>query len=89
MILGGHQDGPQHRHRRRPDAAGDAGLGARRKHETVELGQRTQMRLQQQGEIRAFRGRLHWEASVLCAKTTSSLINLAHPCCSVVIGIGW
>jgi hypothetical protein len=57
----------------------------------VELGLRTLVlvRLQQQGEIRAFRGRLHWEASILCAKATSSLINLADPCCSAVICIGW
>jgi Arc/MetJ family transcription regulator len=35
--------------------------GARSKREAVELGLRTLVRLQQQAEIRSFRGRLHWE----------------------------
>lgn len=35
--------------------------GARSKREAVELGLRTLVRLQQQGEIRAFRGQLPWD----------------------------
>ncbi|MFO8238806.1 MAG: type II toxin-antitoxin system VapB family antitoxin [Prochlorococcaceae cyanobacterium] len=35
--------------------------GARSSRQAVELGLRTLVRLQQQGEIRAFRGRLHWD----------------------------
>ncbi len=35
--------------------------GARSKREAVELGLRTLVKLQQQTEIRAFRGRLAWE----------------------------
>jgi len=62
--------------------------GARRKRQAGDLACCTPGRVQQQGEIRAFRRRLHWEASVLCGKTTRSLITLAHPCCNVVIGIG-
>ena len=38
--------------------------GARSKREAVELGLRTLDRLQQQGEIRSFRGRLHWEGEL-------------------------
>jgi Arc/MetJ family transcription regulator len=38
--------------------------GARSKREAVELGLRTLVRLQQQGEIRAFRGRLQWEGDL-------------------------
>ena len=38
--------------------------GARSKREAVELGLRTLVRLQQQGEIRSFRGRLHWEGDL-------------------------
>jgi Arc/MetJ family transcription regulator len=38
--------------------------GARSKREAVELGLRTLVRLQQQGEIRAFRGRLRWEGDL-------------------------
>jgi len=63
--------------------------GARRKRQAVDLASCTLVRLQQQGESRAFRGRLHWEASVLCGKTTRSMITLAHYCGNVVIGIGW
>ncbi len=37
---------------------------ARSKREAVELGLRTLVRLQQQGEIRAFRGRLQWEGDL-------------------------
>ena len=35
--------------------------GARSKREAVELGLRTLVRLQQQWQIRSFRGKLHWE----------------------------
>ena len=38
--------------------------GARSKREAVELGLRTLVRLQQQGEIRSFRGRLHWDGDL-------------------------
>ena len=38
--------------------------GARSKREAVELGLRTLVRLRQQGEIRAFRGRLRWEGDL-------------------------
>lgn len=38
--------------------------GARSKREAVELGLRTLVRLQQQGEIRAFRGRLRWDGDL-------------------------
>lgn len=38
--------------------------GARSKREAVELGLRTLVRLQQQAEIRSFRGRLHWEGDL-------------------------
>ena len=38
--------------------------GALSKREAVELGLRTLVRLQQQGEIRSFRGQLHWEGDL-------------------------
>lgn len=38
--------------------------GARSKREAVELGLRTLVKLQQQAEIRAFRGRLGWEGNL-------------------------
>ena len=38
--------------------------GARSKREAVELGLRTLVRLQQQAEIRSFRGRLQWEGDL-------------------------
>jgi Arc/MetJ family transcription regulator len=38
--------------------------GARSKREAVELALRTLVNLQQQGEIRAFRGRLAWEGDL-------------------------
>jgi len=38
--------------------------GARSKREAVELGLRTLVRLQQQGEIRSFRGRLRWDGDL-------------------------
>ncbi len=38
--------------------------GARSKREAVELGLRTLVKLQQQAEIRAFRGRLQWEGDL-------------------------
>ena len=38
--------------------------GARSKREAVELGLRTLVKLQQQAEIRAFRGRLAWEGDL-------------------------
>ena len=38
--------------------------GARSKREAVELGLRTLVKLQQQTEIRAFRGRLQWEGDL-------------------------
>jgi Arc/MetJ family transcription regulator len=38
--------------------------GARSKREAVELGLRTLVRLQQQGELRSFRGWLHWEGDL-------------------------
>ena len=38
--------------------------GARSKREAVELGLRTLVRLQQQGEIRAFRGQLPWDGDL-------------------------
>ena len=39
-------------------------IGARSKREAVELGLRTLVKLQQQIEIRAFRGRLAWEGDL-------------------------
>jgi len=63
--------------------------GARRKREAVEVGLRTLERLQQQGEIRAFRGQLHWKGSFLYADAITRLIHLARTCCSAVIWIGW
>jgi len=38
--------------------------GAHSKREAVELGLRTLVRLQQQGEIRSFRGRLPWKGDL-------------------------
>ena len=38
--------------------------GARSKREAVELGLRTLVRLQQQGEIRSFRGQMQWEGDL-------------------------
>jgi Arc/MetJ family transcription regulator len=38
--------------------------GARSKREAVELALRTLVKLQQQAEIRAFRGRLTWEGDL-------------------------
>jgi Arc/MetJ family transcription regulator len=38
--------------------------GARSKREAVELGLRTLVRLQQQGEMRAFRGQLPWDGDL-------------------------
>ena len=38
--------------------------GARGKREAVELGLRTLVRLQQQEEIRTFRGKLRWEGDL-------------------------
>ena len=38
--------------------------GARSKREAVELGLRTLVRLQQQEEIRSFRGKLRWEGDL-------------------------
>jgi Arc/MetJ family transcription regulator len=38
--------------------------GARSKREAVEMGLRTLVKLQQQAEIRAFRGRLAWEGDL-------------------------
>ncbi|WP_255144089.1 type II toxin-antitoxin system VapB family antitoxin [Synechococcus sp. EJ6-Ellesmere] len=38
--------------------------GARSKREAVELGLRTLVKLQQQAQIRAFRGRLSWEGDL-------------------------
>lgn len=38
--------------------------GARSKREAVELGLRTLVRLQQQGEIRSFRGKLRWDGDL-------------------------
>jgi Arc/MetJ family transcription regulator len=38
--------------------------GARSKREAVELGLRTLVRLQLQGEIRSFRGNLRWEGDL-------------------------
>ena len=38
--------------------------GARSKREAVELGLRTLVKLQQQTEIRTFRGRLAWEGDL-------------------------
>ena len=62
--------------------------GARRKREAVEVGLRTLERRQQQREIPAFRGQLHW-ASFLYANAITRLIHLARTCCSAVIWIGW
>ena len=48
--------------------------GARRKRQAVDWVCCTLVREQQQGEIRAFRRRLHWEGSVLCANGTSGAL---------------
>jgi Arc/MetJ family transcription regulator len=38
--------------------------GLKTKREAVELGLRTLLRLQQQGEIRQFRGKLNWQGDL-------------------------
>ena len=39
--------------------------GLKTKKETVEAGLRALLRLEQQAEIRMFRGKLHWEGNLL------------------------
>jgi Arc/MetJ family transcription regulator len=43
--------------------------GARTKRETVELGLRTLLRLQRQGEIRSLRGKLDWSGDLDAMRT--------------------
>lgn len=47
--------------------------GARSKREAVELGLRTLVRLQEQAEIRSFRGRLHWEGDLEAQRLDAGL----------------
>ena len=47
--------------------------GARSKREAVELGLRTLVRLQEQGEIRFFRGRLRWEGDLEAMRLDADL----------------
>ena len=49
--------------------------GARSKREAVELGLRTLVRLQQQGEIRSFRGRLRWEGDLEAQRLDADLAD--------------
>ena len=49
--------------------------GARSKREAVELGLRTLVRLQQQGEIRSFRGRLSWEGDLEAQRLNPGLAS--------------
>ena len=48
--------------------------GARRKRQAVDLACCTRVRVQQPGESRAFRRRLHWEGRVSCANATSGAL---------------
>ena len=43
--------------------------GLKTKREAVELGLRTLLRLQQQADIRRFRGKLHWEGNLDAMRT--------------------
>jgi len=43
--------------------------GVKTKREAVELGLRTLLRLSRQGEIRRFRGRLHWEGDLAAMRS--------------------
>jgi len=43
--------------------------GLKTKREAVELGLRTLLRLQQQEEIRRFRGKLHWQGDLEAMRT--------------------
>jgi Arc/MetJ family transcription regulator len=43
--------------------------GLKTKREAVELGLRTLLRLQQQEEIRRFRGKLHWQGDLKAMRT--------------------
>jgi Arc/MetJ family transcription regulator len=47
--------------------------GARSKREAVELGLRTLVRLQEQAEIRSFRGRLRWEGDLEAQRLDAGL----------------
>jgi Arc/MetJ family transcription regulator len=47
--------------------------GARSKREAVEPGLRTLVRLRQQGEIRAFRGRLRWDGDLEAQRLDADL----------------
>ena len=47
--------------------------GARIKREAVELGLRTLVRLQQQGEIRSYRGQMQWEGDLEAQRLDADL----------------
>jgi len=50
--------------------------GALSKREAVELGLRTLVRLQQQGEIRSYRGQMQWEGDLEAQRLDADLENL-------------
>ena len=43
--------------------------GLKTKHEAVELGLRTLLRLQQQAEVKRFRGQLNWQGDLNAMRT--------------------
>jgi Arc/MetJ family transcription regulator len=47
--------------------------GARSKREAVELGLRILVRLQQQGEIRSYRGQMQWEGDLEAQRLNADL----------------
>ena len=49
--------------------------GTRSKREAVELGLRTLVRLQQQGEIRSHRGQMQWEGDLEAQRLDADLEN--------------
>ena len=52
--------------------------GARSKREAVELGLRTRVKLQQQAEIRAFRGRLAWDGDLDAQRLDAGMETAEH-----------
>jgi len=51
--------------------------GARSKREAVELGLRILVRLQQQGEIRSYRGQMQWEGDLEAQRLDADLETFA------------
>jgi Arc/MetJ family transcription regulator len=52
--------------------------GARSKREAVELGLRTLVKLQQQAQIRAFRGRLAWDGDLDAQRLDAEMETAEH-----------